>query len=154
MSENTTAGEIEVQTVSADTLTQAVQNLNHGVSNLASSFAGDSRENLVAVGKAISTATPLDEIRDKNITVANYVVQPIELADEQTGELRAVPRVILITDEGKAYYAISVGVFSALQNMVSLFGVPSESEHWPLTFIPKEEKTRKGFKVLTLALQG
>ena len=69
--------------------------------------------------------------------------------------MRAVTRIILITEEGKAYHAISGGIFSALKNIASILGMPgSDNENWPVDISPVREKTRAGRQVFTLKVVG
>lgn len=48
--------------------------------------------------------------------------------DDITGEVvtKNVPRVVLITQDGKGYGAVSVGVYKAVKTLFAYFGLPGE----------------------------
>ncbi|MED1518479.1 hypothetical protein P4U63_29235, partial [Bacillus paranthracis] len=62
-------------------------------------------------------------------------------------------RVVLLDKDGKGYHAVSQGVVSSIQKIISIVG-PAPWTDEPLKIVPYEVKTRKGFKTLTLQLQG
>ncbi len=59
---------------------------------------------------------------NKRIKVANILVEIREILNEDSGEIETAPRVVLISDEGKAYQAVSKGIFSAVKNAFEVFG--------------------------------
>lgn len=59
---------------------------------------------------------------NKRIKVANVLVEIREILNEDSGEIETAPRVVLISDEGKAYQAVSKGIFSAVKNAYEVFG--------------------------------
>lgn len=59
---------------------------------------------------------------NKRLKIANVLVEIRELMNDETGEIETAPRVVLISDEGKAYQAVSKGVFNAVMNACTVFG--------------------------------
>lgn len=59
---------------------------------------------------------------NKRIKVQNVLVEIREIMNEETGEIDTAPRVVLISDDGKAYQAVSKGVFNAVKNAYEVFG--------------------------------
>lgn len=59
---------------------------------------------------------------NKRIKVANVLVEIREILNEDSGEIETVPRVVLISDEGKAYQAVSTGIFNAVKSAFQVFG--------------------------------
>ena len=59
---------------------------------------------------------------NKHIKIANVLVEIREFMDEDTGEIDTAPRVVLIADDGKAYQAVSKGIFGAIKNAYQVFG--------------------------------
>lgn len=59
---------------------------------------------------------------NKRIKVANVLVEIREILNEDSGEIETVPRVVLISDEGKAYQAVSTGIFNAVKSAFHVFG--------------------------------
>lgn len=147
---------IEVfETTSTVGLMDEIQALKNGKTPVLSTMDGDDRASRIATLQAMTDSTPLDEVMGEELELANYVVQPVEMPDEETGELVQVPRIILVTSDGKAYHAISGGIFSALKNISSILGMPSkDNDEWPVKVTPSTDRTRKGYKVFTLKVTG
>lgn len=63
------------------------------------------------------------------INVRDIIVEPVEIVDDKSGEIRTSPRVILIDTEGHTYSATSYGIYNALRRLCSpsLYGMPT----WP-----------------------
>lgn len=106
----------------------AIQSLADGKQTVFSTITGDDFTAKMTVLNATTASKPLSENLGKKINLANVVVQIIEMADEQTAELRDVPRTILIDADGTAYHAISSGVFRAVENILGILGKPHT---WP-----------------------
>ncbi len=106
----------------------AVQALADGKSTVFSTITGDDFAAKMKVLNATTASLPLAEILNKPIELVDIVVQVIEMADEASGEVRDVPRTILIAKDGTAYHAISNGVFRAVENILGILGKPHT---WP-----------------------
>lgn len=59
---------------------------------------------------------------NKTIKVSNVLVEIREILNEETGEIETAPRVVLISEDGKAYQAVSKGIFNAVKNAFEVFG--------------------------------
>lgn len=149
------------ETTSQNGLMDDIDRMQHGQTNVMSTFTGGDRASKLEVLKAMSNSTPLDAVMDQEIELANFVIQPIEMEDEKTGNMVAVPRIILVTTDGTPYYAISSGIFSALKNISGILGMPGAdtetgevNENWPVKVVPSKEKTSNKFTVFTLKITG
>lgn len=88
---------------------------------------------------------------NKKIKVQNVLVEIRELLNEETGEIDTAPRVVLISDDGKAYQAVSKGIFNAVKNAYEIFGqAPWEP---PLEIEVKQIAVGKG-SMLTFDVVG
>ena len=110
MTENT---ENVVEVYSPSSLRADIEALNHG-GNVFHTFAGADFETKVKVLDAMTNSAPLSENIGTVINLANVVVQPVEMENEATKRMEAQPRIILIDADGKAYHAISGGLFRSL----------------------------------------
>ena len=65
----------------------------------------------------------------QEINIRDIIVEPVEIVDDKTGEVRTSPRVILIDTEGHTYSSTSYGIYNALRRLCDkkLFGLPT----WP-----------------------
>lgn len=59
---------------------------------------------------------------NKKIAVTDVLVEIRELLNEESGEIETAPRVVLIDEDGKAYQAVSKGIFNAVKNAYQVFG--------------------------------
>lgn len=59
---------------------------------------------------------------NKKIAVTDVLVEIRELLNEESGEIETAPRVVLIDADGKAYQAVSKGIFNAVKNAYQVFG--------------------------------
>lgn len=132
-----------IETSGSDSLARDVEAMKAGNVNIFSSLPTKSFDEKLATLDFLTNSTPLEDVLGKPLALQHYIIQPIEMPDQETGELRSVPRVILIDADGKAYHAISQGVFSSLKNISALAGMPSTWES-AITVTPTKEKVAKG----------
>ena len=59
------------------------------------------------------------------IDVVDVYAEVVSCTNTETGEVTQCPRIVLIDKDGVSYQAVSVGVFSALKKLFSVFGEPS-----------------------------
>lgn len=121
------------------------------------SIADDgTRKSKVAIFNAINSADEsLGDHIGEVLEVVNVVAHPVELVDEQTGEVVNTLRTVLVTKDGKTYTAVSQGVTSALARIFSIVGMPDGGkwEKEPVKMKIKQVKTRNGNnKVNTIEL--
>ena len=146
-----------IETASTDGLTQDIEQMKQGTSNVVSTFKGGDRSTKIEILKAMTSAGSLEELIEegKELNLANWVIKPVTLVNEETGEVREVPRIILVDDKGASYVATSVGIFSALKDISAIMGMPGEENGmWPIKVKPKGERTRNGNRVFTLVITG
>ena len=70
---------------------------------------------------------PDDSLGDhinETIDVTNIFIQPVDMPNQDTGEMNVVPRIVLFDVEGKTYVTISKGIYNALKNMCTIVGTP------------------------------
>lgn len=123
-----------------------------GDTGIMSTFTGDdffsvARNQLAAT----SGSAPIADHLKETILLDNWVIQPVEIADEN-GELQQTARVTLVdTTNGKSYHATGMTLVNSLKSIVAALGgrLPAE---WPEPLPVKvvESRTRKGFKFFDL----
>ena len=79
---------------------------------------------------------------NKVINVKDVLVEIIAIENEKTGAIEEAPRVVLIDDKGKAYQAVSAGMFNAIKNAIQIFGEPTWDE--PLPMLIKQVTVKNG----------
>ena len=89
----------------------------------------------------------------ETISLANIVAHPIQLVDENSGELIETMRMVLVDDQGTSYEAVSTGIVNAVARILQIFGQP---DTWtaPIKVKPVQKGTRNGNnKVTTLKVE-
>lgn len=66
------------------------------------------------------------------IKVKDVYCETVQVVSNETGETEWVPRVVLIDENGTAYQAVSMGVYSALAKVIRVFGMPTWNEPIPI----------------------
>jgi len=139
--------ELEVSNYSSDPHTE-IQQFSSGNTGIMSTFTGDDFfQTAKAQLNATSSSLPLDENLGKTILLDNWVLTPIEIADEQ-GELHKSVRVTLVdTTNKKSYHGTGMPLVNALKGIVSALGGKLPAE-WPepLPIKVVKGKSRKGYQ--------
>lgn len=129
-----------------------VRSLNDGNVSIYSTVEGNDFNAQKATLNAITNSEAIVDHTGKKIMLKNFVIQASTMIDDETGEERDILRTILIAADGKAYHAVSDGLFKALQNFTAILGHPST---WPdegVGVVAQEIKGRRGFRFLTIKL--
>ena len=106
----------------------AIAQLQQGRQALFSTVKQDTEAGRRNVLSAVMDAAPLRDSLGSTIKLANVIVQPVEMTNEQTGEVTTQPRVILINDKGEAFVGISAPVFRDVRNVLDILGMPDTWE--------------------------
>lgn len=117
-----------------------------------SSMNVENHDQAVVFYNAVTNPTgKLKEHINETLNLVHVSIEPVEVKrEDEDGTLVIAPRVVLVTDDGESYSCVSVGVYSALKRIFSLFGTP---DAWtkPLLVKPILQATKKG-QVLSLQL--
>ena len=96
-------------------------------------------------------ASPDEKLSDfinKTIVITNVFVSPVEMTDQNTGETVILPRIVIIDASGVSYGCISKGIYTAINNIIEIFGEPSPAT--PITVEIKQMNGRNGYSFLTM----
>ncbi|CAF1914874.1 hypothetical protein [Bacillus subtilis] len=117
-----------------------------------STIQATDRKSSIKLYNAVSNAEhSLSDHIGEVIEITDMVAHSVELEDEVTKEPIKAMRIVLLTPDGTGYHSVSQGVASSLQRIIGIVGDGPWTDE-PLKIVPKEVKTRRGFKTLTLAL--
>ncbi len=113
------------------------------------SIKGDSREALVAMYNAINSPDhKLSDFVGKKLNIKDISIERVENMNDETGEMVANARVVLIDENGESYTCVSSGIYSAIKKLVSVFGEPTWEPALPVEV--QNLSTKKGRKTMTL----
>ena len=138
--------------MSTDIITRTDVNTQIAETGIFSTVNASTMEGKTAVYKALNDATPLRDVVGETLSIKDIIVQRVEVQTDE-GDVVEHPRTSLITSDGAAYSATSNGVFSAVKNILGIFGHPST---WgaPLKVVVEEKATRRNamYRYLTLSV--
>lgn len=146
MKEMVANGESEMMTINKEDLVSkdAMSMLTNPSNDFLCTIQDDgTRETKVKIYNAINSAEKsLADMLGKTIELVDVVAHPVQLIDEETGEMVDTIRTVLIDKNGVAYTAVSGGVTNSLQKLFMIFGMPTWDE--PVKVEVKQVKTRNG----------
>lgn len=117
--------------------------MNEGVQSYCS-VPATSPEAATMIFNAMNNADEgVSDMINQNIVVSGLFVQKAMMADENTGEAKEAPKIVIFDNEGTTYATISQGMYNAFCNVCSLIGSP---ESWvsPIVIKILQKKVKKG----------
>jgi hypothetical protein len=122
----------------------------NGMGRLWTTLPSDgSRSAAVVVENAMSDAESIRDHIGAVLEIENVLLHDVVIEGENGEDVPAV-RAVLIDSKGQGYAAVSNGVISSLQTLMALCGPGPWNP--PLKVVPREVKTRKGYRTLRLKL--
>lgn len=67
------------------------------------------------------------------IDLTDIYCETADVMDKKTGEIKEMPRLVLIDTEGKSYQAVSFGLYRAIMRLISIYGNPTWNPPIPVT---------------------
>lgn len=115
---------------------------------------GATRAEKAALYNAISNAEhAIGEMIGETITVEHMIAHPTQLVDEETGEVRDLIRLVLVSPEGEGYHSMSGGVVESMKRLCQIVGQGSWTDE-PLQLKIKQVTTKQGNRTFNLVLVG
>lgn len=84
------------------------------------------------------------------IEVTDFLIEMTEIANQDTGEISVVPRVVLVDSEGETYQAVSFGMANVIRNVTATCGKAPWNP--PVKLLIKQRSTKNG-SMLTADMQ-
>lgn len=81
------------------------------------------------------------------IKAKDLYIEIVNCTNEETGDVTACPRIVIIDEKGVSYQAVSLGIYSALKKVIQIFGAPTWEK--PISLMVKQV-TKGNRKMLTL----
>ncbi len=88
---------------------------------------------------------------NKVISAKDLYVEIVNCTNEETGEITACPRIVIIDEKGVSYQCVSIGIYSALKKVIQVYGAPTWQKPVKLEVKQVTKGTRK---MLTLSVAG
>lgn len=100
---------------------------------------------------ALQNAEKLADHLNEPLHMVNAVAQSVQVTDAQTGEMTNSARVIIVTDDDKAYSATSPTLLAGLNTMFGIFGTPNTWKK-PVDVKVVECRSRRGYKFYSIEM--
>lgn len=114
-----------------DATAKAIEDIRNGRALAYSSINADDPASRLEILSAVTDSEPVREHLKKLVFIENIVIQRIEMADQQTGEMVTQPRIVFLVRQGTedgdpiALHAISQGLLRSVNNLIGIAGEPS-----------------------------
>ena len=93
-----------------------------------------------------------DDVLNQILTIQHVMAHNVDLTDSATGEITSSVRIVLVTTDGETIGTVSKGIFSSLQAITSIVGVPPWENGIRMRIKPVT--TRNGYRTLVLEFLG
>ena len=67
----------------------------------------------------------LGDCINMQIEAKDLYVEVVNCTNEETGEVTACPRIVIIDKKGVSYQCVSIGIYSAIKKIIQVFGAPT-----------------------------
>jgi hypothetical protein len=115
------SNEIVVQAEPVTGLVSELASLSSGGNaGIMSTVALNSHADRIKVLSALSNSKSIADALGATIAVTDVIVQAVDMVNEQTGEMRTVPRVVFIDDKGNAHHATSGPLYRDVKNLLAI----------------------------------
>lgn len=113
------------------------------------SFTAKTNEEKAVLFTAINNPTDsISNMINQEIMIKDVYIETVNITREDGTESQA-PRVVLIDVNGNSYGCVSIGIFSAIKKIISVFGMPT----WENGIVVKVTQIkRKERNILTLTM--
>lgn len=133
---------------------ELVESLANPGSLMFCSVRAETRPGKIKLYNALNTSEKLIDHINEELVVTDVAAYPVELMDEDIGEVFNALRTVLITKDNKSYACVSQGVLNSLKRIFALVGMPPWDDKEALTIVPRLQQTRnKDRKVTVLEIK-
>lgn len=140
--EQTTA----VATITMDDNKDFIADLSNRSTTFCSMVANTPKEKAMLFKAMNNPEKRLGDCINMTIQAKDMFCEVVTCINQQTGEKQDCPRIVIIDKDGIGYQAVSLGVYSAVKKIFSVFGLPTWEEPLPLTV---KQITKGDRKLLT-----
>lgn len=135
-----------------NTSIMVAKDMPQNLGDLYVSFTPKTDEQKAALYKAMSQPDRrMSDFINTKFKAADLYIEMVEIADEETGEVSQLPRVVIFADDGTTYASISKGIYNAVKRLCAVYGMPHWDKPIPLKIIQTTAKNRKFLNLIVEA---
>lgn len=113
-----------------------------------STIQANTQEEKLELYDKVSNAEPLADHINEIINIENVIIQPVEIEDMNTGDMKPMFRIVIIDDGGNPFACTSSGIETAMKNLFTMVGNPPWNPALPMKVV--QRKGNKGYKFTSL----
>lgn len=103
----------------------------------------------IDLAAALSDADALEDQIGNVISIHDYVIQPVEMVNEKTGEVETANRIVLVCDEGN-FACVSTGVETSMRNLTTALAAFPFPWTPSVKVKPVKKQGKNGYKFTSL----
>ena len=116
-----------------------VTDLENDNNDIFCSFTADKPEDKKKLYKVMTNPDhKLADFINKTISVTDIFSENCQLTDGKTGEVKTMPRIVLIDKDGVSYQCVSYGIYNSIKKLIQIYGLPTWEE--PIDLLVKQIK--------------
>lgn len=116
-----------------------VTDLENDNNDIFCSFTADKPEDKKKLYKVMTNPDhKLADFINKTISVKDIFSENCQLTDGKTGEVKTMPRIVLIDKDGVSYQCVSYGIYNSIKKLIQIYGLPTWEE--PINLLVKQIK--------------
>ena len=116
-----------------------VNDLENDNSDIFCSFTAEKPEDKKKLYKVMTNPDhKLADFINKTISVTDIFSENCQLTDGKTGEVKTMPRIVLIDKDGVSYQCVSYGIYNSIKKLIQIYGLPTWEE--PIDLLVKQIK--------------
>ena len=116
-----------------------VTDLENDNNDIFCSFTADKPEDKKKLYKVMTSPDhKLADFINKTISVTDIFSENCQLTDGKTGEVKTMPRIVLIDKDGVSYQCVSYGIYNSIKKLIQIYGLPTWEE--PIDLLVKQIK--------------
>lgn len=116
-----------------------VNDLENDNNDIFCSFTAEKPEDKKKLYKVMTNPDhKLADFINKTISVMDIFSENCQLTDGKTGEVKTMPRIVLIDKDGVSYQCVSYGIYNSIKKLIQIYGLPTWEE--PIDLLVKQIK--------------
>lgn len=116
-----------------------VNDLENDNNDIFCSFTAEKPEDKKKLYKVMTNPDhKLSDFINKTISVMDIFSENCQLTDGKTGEVKTMPRIVLIDKDGVSYQCVSYGIYNSIKKLIQIYGLPTWEE--PIDLLVKQIK--------------
>lgn len=99
-----------------------------------------------------STPEYLKDHVNEVIVINHIYAEQVNIVDENSGEIIAIPRIVIIDNNGIGYGCASFGIFNSIKKLIGIMGAPTPNNPYNVKIKQVNIRNKANYSALTFEL--